>query len=75
MVLSIDFSTRIQLNKKPLPRYIIFEAAGLKRRSRVTGHGSQVTGHRSRVTGHGSQVTGHRSRVTGHRLLIINFLL
>ena len=47
---------------------IVFSAAGLKRRSRVTGHGSQVTGH-------GSQVTGHRSRVTGHRLLIINFLL
>ena len=41
-------------------------AAGLKRRSRVTGHGSQVTGHRSRVTGHRSQVTGHRSQVTGH---------
>ena len=38
----------------------VFNSAGLFHRSRVTGHGSQVTGHRSRVTGHGSQVTGHR---------------
>jgi hypothetical protein len=40
--------------------------AGLFHRSRVTGHGSQVTSHRSQVTGHRSQVTGHRSQVTGH---------
>ena len=49
------------------------DTAGLKCRSRVTGHGSHATGHRLHVTGHGShlasnglQVTRHRLQVTGH---------
>ena len=44
--------------------------AGLIRKSRVTGHGSWVTGHKSQVTGQGSWVTGLRSRVTGLKLQV-----
>ena len=42
----------------------LWEPAGTKRRSQVTG---QVTGHRSQVTGHRAQGTGHRAQVIGHR--------